>query len=751
MSLAWRMSRALGALRAMSREQRRFLFEWLTLCVLAVAATAVLTLQGWGAGIGHLLFDTIQRWQPAQAGSEVVIIAIDDASIDELGGWPIRRETYAQLLERLADPQDKPRSIGIDILFHDARPADVQLAQALRKHRAYLAMEYRPPTAGQPALVRQPGPLLAAAASGLAHINLAFESDGFIRGAHLLAGEVPHLALAMSGAAMDLKGGSSYRRFKLVDPAQGFPTVRLSDVVLGRAPPGLFKDRHVLIGSTAPSLGDHYPTIYSGRQGAGTPGVELHASLLQDILNEELIESAGLGLRLVYGVLAIALVLLGLLMLSPLVELLLSAGVLIAAPLLSVFVLRQFSLWIDPSPLLIVVLLLKPAWAWRRIEMIVMFMRGRASLILPSPRRDAAPLLRSLQSDTVLQTSQLLDQAIESARARMDFLRAVLDGAPNPMMVVDEAGRVAMVNARMLADFPSDLAALRAPVGPVLAHLGLSQPGPRELVGGPHYVGVHHAQGAERHYILRVAALSVGPDPLWLVALADVTEMRSLQLQRDMTLQLLSHDMRTPVASIIALCRRTEPAGSGSAAESILGVQRHANKLLRLMDDFILSIAAESSRYQMSEAVFEFLLDEAMDQVQDLAHSRQIRIDIEPSAEPVFVSCDQRLMVRVLVNLLVNAVRHGQMGSVVSVSQQVSSEAEGEREVVCWIRNHVATQGTHSSSDPASRGFGLGREFVSNVVRRHGGQVDFSLPQAPGELAEVCLRLPLPSEPSASA
>lgn len=745
MKTAWRLSRALEALRAMSREQRRFLFEWLMLCGVAVAATVVLTLQGWGAGIGHLLFDSIQRWQPAQAGSEVLIIAIDDASIDELGGWPIRRETYAQLLERLATPQDKPRSVGIDILFHDDRPEDAQLAQALRKHRAFLAMEYRSPAAGQPAQVRQPAPLLAEAATGLVHINLAFESDGFIRGARLQEGRVPHLALAMSGATLDFKEGNSYRRFKFVDPAQGFPTVRFADVVLGRVPPGLFKDKYVLIGSTAPSLGDHYPTIYSGRQGAGTPGVELHASLLQDILNDELIESAGTTLHLAYGVLAIALVVLGLLTLSPFSELLLSAGVLIGALLLSVVVLREFSLWIDPSPLLIVLLLLKPAWAWRRIEMIVTFMRRRASLIQPSPRRDTTSILHGLRSDTVLQTSQLLDQAIESVRARMGFLKAVLDGAPNPMMVVDDSGHVAMANTRMQEDFPLALVSLQMPVGPVLSYLGLAQQLPWELAGGPHYVGVNHANGAERHYILRVAAMSVGPEPLWLVAMADVTEMRSLQLQRDMTLQLLSHDMRTPVASIIALCRRAAPSGDVAALESILGIQRHANKLLRLMDDFILSIAAESSRYQMSEAVFEFLLDEAMDQVQDLAQSRQIRIAIEPSAEPVFVNCDQRLMVRVLVNLLVNAVRHGQMGSVVAVSQHVTGDAHGERQVECWVRNHVATQGTHSSSDPAARGFGLGREFVSNVVRRHGGHVEFSLPDSPGQLAEVCLRLPLSS------
>ncbi|MFY7865590.1 CHASE2 domain-containing protein [Roseateles sp.] len=743
--MAWRESRALQALRAMSREQRRFLFEWLTLCLLALAATVVLTLQGWGAGIGHLLFDSIQRWQPAQAGTEVVIIAIDDASIEELGGWPIRRDTYAQLLEQLADPRDKPRAIGIDILFHDERPEDAQMAQPLRKHRAFLAMEYRPPAAGQAAQARQPGPLLTQAATGLAHINLAFESDGFIRGAHLRAGTVPHLALAMSGTELDSSGGNSYRRFKLVDPAQGFPTVRMSDVVQQRVPKGLFKDRYVLIGSTAPSLGDHYPTIYSGRQGAGTPGVELHASLLQDILNDELIESASKPWRLAYGAIAVCLVLLGLLTLSPLVELLLSAAVLLGAALFSVLVLREFSLWIDPSPLLIVVLLLKPAWAWRRLEMIVAFMSGRARLILPSPKRETVPLLQRLQTDTVLQTSRLLDQAIESVRARTDFLKSVLDGAPSPMMVVDEGGQVAMVNARIEEDFPAEFVALHVQVGAMLNYLGLSQRLPQELLGAPHYVSVSHTNGSERHYMLRAAALSVGPDSLWLLALADVTEMRSLQLQRDMTLQLLSHDMRTPVASIIALCRRTGPLADPSAMETLLGVQRHANKLLRLMDDFILSIAAESSRYQMSEAVFEFLLDEAMDQVQDLAQSRQIRIEIEPSAEPVFINCDQRLMVRVLVNLLVNAVRHGQMGSVVSISQHVSIEAGDERHVECWIKNHVATQGTHTNADPAARGFGLGREFVSNVVRRHGGQVTFSLPESPGQLAEVRLRLPLTS------
>jgi adenylate cyclase len=52
---------------------------------------------------------------PRPAGSEVALVAIDDASVKELGRWPWSREVLARLLTRLKEAE--PRVVAVDIIF----------------------------------------------------------------------------------------------------------------------------------------------------------------------------------------------------------------------------------------------------------------------------------------------------------------------------------------------------------------------------------------------------------------------------------------------------------------------------------------------------------------------------------------------------------------------------------------------------------------------------------------------------------
>ncbi|MFQ5443488.1 MAG: CHASE2 domain-containing protein, partial [Nitrospinales bacterium] len=56
------------------------------------------------------------KWRgPITPGNEVVIIAIDEKSLDELGRWPWPRDTIKTLVEKLVDHQVKV--IGFDMVF----------------------------------------------------------------------------------------------------------------------------------------------------------------------------------------------------------------------------------------------------------------------------------------------------------------------------------------------------------------------------------------------------------------------------------------------------------------------------------------------------------------------------------------------------------------------------------------------------------------------------------------------------------
>src|SRR5271169_2574772 len=67
-------------------------------------------------------------------------------------------------------------------------------------------------------------------------------------------------------------------------PARTYPSVSFADAALKKFPPGTFKDKIVLIGASATGIGDLRATPFGG---IDFPGVEIHANLIDNILNRQ--------------------------------------------------------------------------------------------------------------------------------------------------------------------------------------------------------------------------------------------------------------------------------------------------------------------------------------------------------------------------------------------------------------------------------------------------------------------------------
>ena len=121
---------------------------------------------------------------------DIVIVAIDDASIAAIGRWPWRRALHAELISRLT--AQNPRAIGMDVLFNEADldypEDDLLLTDAIRRsERVVLPVLRRGygPVSNQTDL---PWPAFADAAAGLGHVHVAPDSDGVVRSLYLLEG-----------------------------------------------------------------------------------------------------------------------------------------------------------------------------------------------------------------------------------------------------------------------------------------------------------------------------------------------------------------------------------------------------------------------------------------------------------------------------------------------------------------------------------------------------------------------------------
>ncbi len=161
------------------------------LMLLAVVVTGGLQRTGLAERIDLLLFDCWAPWFAAADSHRLVVVEIDQQSLERLGRWPWPRHLHAKLIDRLAAAG--ARVIGYDVLF--AEPAsgeldgDAALGSAIaRAGNVVLPLIAEPPARGLPPLEILPFGELPRLAAALGHSHLATDADGRLRRLHLRAG-----------------------------------------------------------------------------------------------------------------------------------------------------------------------------------------------------------------------------------------------------------------------------------------------------------------------------------------------------------------------------------------------------------------------------------------------------------------------------------------------------------------------------------------------------------------------------------
>ena len=170
--------------------RRRRRLEWALLACALMALVAWLSTADSLGRVNHLVQDAGMRLVSRPAHPDIVIVAIDDASIAAIGRWPWRRALHAELISRLT--AQNPRAIGMDVMFNEADldypEDDLLLTDAIRRSaRVVLPVLRRGygPVSNQTDL---PWPAFAEAAAGLGHVHVAPDSDGVVRSLYLLEG-----------------------------------------------------------------------------------------------------------------------------------------------------------------------------------------------------------------------------------------------------------------------------------------------------------------------------------------------------------------------------------------------------------------------------------------------------------------------------------------------------------------------------------------------------------------------------------
>lgn len=244
--------------------------------------------------------------------SSIGIIAIDDKSIAELGRYPWPRNQYALLLEKLKAAQAK--AVLFDAFFPEREDLvnDQSFAAAMKKSgNAVLAELFEYGRDGQISGVTRSLPELERAAAGTGQINLFPDEDGVNRRVPVLVEaegrQTPSLGLMAAMLALGEKEftasafevGVGERRIPVDEqyamwinytgPPGGYPRYSFTDVVHGRVAAEQLKGKILFVGATALGVYDMRVTPFHGN----TPGVEIHATVADNIISDRFIRQGG--------------------------------------------------------------------------------------------------------------------------------------------------------------------------------------------------------------------------------------------------------------------------------------------------------------------------------------------------------------------------------------------------------------------------------------------------------------------------
>ncbi len=750
----------------------RLFIEWALVAFLASLAIVAAVQWRGTSGFDNLFYDQLSSLARPEADKDILVVAIDDPSLSEIGKWPWPRSYHAELVTKLKESQ--PRSILLDFLLSEPGPPedDTALAKAMAGSvPVYLPLHFATPgSEGKAFDTMLPISELAQNAAGLGHVNVEFDTDGRVRRVALCfqpeenADRWPHIVevVARGGG----KPTPAYLREQDCDETLlipyakrgSFAEISYFDALSGSIPSDLVKGRDIIVGATAAGSGDSYPVPYG--DGGLLSGAEIMANVLSALKSDTFIRPAPAWLLIILSIIPTLLLLLAFLRLRPRTALLISIATVIVILLISSIALAA-RFWFPPGAALLGIFLVYPLWGWRRLQAISNFMGTE----LGELERDGEiiPLLpkRRVQDDIVGRQSELLAGAIDHMRDLRRFVADTVEHMPDPLMVTDMEGTVTLTNdllderldrdvtGMQFTDVLNDIVAspFRRQVDAYLDDVQKHE-GPMKDNSERRFIRFNSRRG--RTFVMRTADIRTDKNSLrgHIHYLTDITDLAKAEEDREVALQLLSHDMRAPQSAIIALLPELGSKTVGTR------IERHARRTMQLAQDFVDIARMGESEFDGTDILLSDLIRDVADGFYPLAKEKGVTISIVDQSEEAFVFAEPDGLSRALSNLIDNAIKYSPAGGQITITVTRTKTETGVQIVA-----RIEDQG--DGIDPAIaprlferfaskqletarvKGIGLGLTFVRAVAERHQGTVSaenreeggarfiFTLPEAP--------------------
>lgn len=257
-------------------------------------------------------YDMLLRLSPRRQGAaqkQVVLLAVDDNTVNRYGPLPLNRAVLASALDSVASA--KPSVLVVDVLIseHTQEKADASLADALgRFTKVVLASALEPGSDATASRWITPLPEFQSRTYAIGHVHIEPDRDGVARSLLLtkanqrsrywaLGFEAFRAAIGAEGSPIEysnrvvvakrsVPASQSSGRLLWINydgPEGTFQRVSVASVLEGGVPLSSFTGKVVILGVTAQGAGDRIFTPFSA--GVGMSGIEIHANIFATLLD----------------------------------------------------------------------------------------------------------------------------------------------------------------------------------------------------------------------------------------------------------------------------------------------------------------------------------------------------------------------------------------------------------------------------------------------------------------------------------
>ena len=332
-----------------------------------------------------------------------------------------------------------------------------------------------------------------------------------------------------------------------------------------------------------------------------------------------------------------------------------------------------------------------------------------------------------------------------------DRLQAILNSTRDGMVMLDRTGCILVANSMVGEMFgvpPNELA------GRSLAELAAGSPEPfsesrtalLELLR--QVLAELAAQSAEiirgvtqvnepRRIVERVSVPMLdgaGVPVARLLVLYDVTEQKDAEALREDMTRMMVHDLRSPLTNIIAALDVLELTVTGDQDKHIVELAHEgSSRLLGLINSLLEIGKLEAGRMPLNRkpVAWDRLVETAHERVQAIAASDGVKVNVHVPPGVPQADADDDVILRVLVNLLDNAIHFSPPGALVQVSVAWS---EGQPAAECRVSDHgpgipaeyrerIFQKFYQMPGPRRRRGTGLGLPYSRLAVEAHGGRI----------------------------